>query len=57
MLDWDKANDYLFEVEKQYRAIGFAGEFALSIVITPLIKRFNNGERTETLYNQIMSLE
>jgi hypothetical protein len=57
MLNWEQAEIYLFEVEKQYKEIGIVGSYALTLIIRPLIKRFNDGERTVELYDEIMSLE
>ena len=31
--------------------------FALKMVIDPLIKRYEDGERTQSLYNEMMALE
>ena len=35
----------------------WTGTFALSVTINPLVKRFESGERTEELYDEIMELE
>lgn len=56
-MDWDKAVKHLEECERAYSEIGSAGYFALNIVIRPLRDRYNRGERTEELYNEIMGLE
>lgn len=57
MLDWKKAEEHLYNVLNLYKSIGFTGTFALSITINPLVKRFESGERTEELYDEIMELE
>jgi len=57
MLDWKKAEEHLYNIQKLYKSIGWTGTFALSITINPLVKRFESGERTEELYEEIMSLE
>ena len=56
MFDWDKAKEHLETVEKAYTEIGSAGYFALNYVIRPLRDRFNNGERTEEIYNLIRDI-
>ena len=57
MLDWKKAEQYLSEIESGYASIGSAGYFGLVITIRPLRDRFNKGERTQGLYDEIMELE
>jgi len=60
-LDWDKC-------EKQFRALMHRyGELlgepgvnvmpALQFILQPLLKRFVNGERTQELYDEMMSAE
>lgn len=56
MLDWDKAEQYLKQCEKAYTEIGTCSYFALMMSIRPLRDRFNSGERTEALYNDIMGI-
>lgn len=55
-LDWNKAETYLKETQLRYTKIGAVGAFALSIAINPLLKRFERGERTINLYDDIMAL-
>lgn len=55
-LDWPKAKAYLDQVQKNYEEIGPAGRFGLAITIMPLQDRYERGERTEWLYNEIMEL-
>jgi hypothetical protein len=57
MKDWDKAEKHLLTVERAYLESGVGGIFALVMFINPLIKRFNSGERSDELYNEILSLE
>lgn len=57
MLDWEKAEEYLKECEAVYTEIGSVGKFALSFVINPLRDRFNQGERTVELYDEIMEIK
>ena len=56
MLDWDLAEKYLKECESAYAEIGSAGVFAMNYVIRPLRDRFNKGERTVELYNEILEV-
>lgn len=56
-MDWKAAEQHLAEVESAYCAIGRAGTFGLMHVIAPLRVRFNNGERTQALYDEILALE
>lgn len=55
-LDWEKAEDYLKECEEAYAEIGTAGMFAVTYVIAPTRDRFNKGERTEALYDDIFGI-
>lgn len=57
VLDWEKAQEHLYYIADLYESIGWTGTFALVATINPLVKRFENGERTEKLYNEIMDLE
>lgn len=54
---WEKAYTYLKEIIVRYSEIGWAGRFALDGVLLPLKKRYDNGERTTELYNDIMACE
>lgn len=56
VLDWKEAENHLYEMEKAYKSIGFAGTFGLSLTINPLIKRFEEGERTQELHDAIMDI-
>lgn len=55
-LDWNKAEEHLKSAEQAYASIGSPGMFALNYVIRPARGRFNDGERTEELYNEIMDI-
>jgi len=44
-------------VRLNYTEIGISGTFALQAVINPLLFRYTKGERTQDLYDEIMSLE
>jgi hypothetical protein len=52
-MNWKEAEKYLYEIAKAYKEIGWTGNFALSFTINPLIKRFEDGERTEELFDDI----
>ena len=56
MYDWDYAEEYLREMKQAYEDIGWVGGFGLSNTIIPLLDRFENGERTADLYEQIMDI-
>ncbi len=55
-MDWEEAQKYLEACEKAYSGIGSAGYFALTAVIRPLRDRFNGGERTQELHDEIMEI-
>ena len=55
-LDWDSAKDCLKEIRQQYTDIGVAGIPALTAVINPLLIRYENGERSKALFDEIMGL-
>ena len=55
-VDWKKAEEYLTRCEKAYAAVGSPGYFALSMVIRPLRDRFNRGERSRELHDEIMAI-
>lgn len=55
--NWEEAEEHLSFIEQIYTEIGSSGYFALNITIRPLRDRFNKGERTEDLYDEIMALE
>jgi hypothetical protein len=56
MIDWKEAENYLALCERTYTAIGSAGYIALTYVVRPLRDRLNSGERTQTLYDEIMAI-
>ena len=56
-LNWNHAKEHLYEVERQYIKIGFAGSLALNLIIRPLIDEFEEGVRTKQLYYNILELE
>lgn len=54
---WALAECYLNQVMTEYAAIGGPGRFALDMLLVPLKKRLDEGERTEELYAAIMECE
>lgn len=54
---WALAECYLNQVISEYAAIGGPGRFALDMLLVPLKKRLDEGERTEELYTAIMECE
>lgn len=55
-MDWNNAEKYLKECEAAYTEIGSSGFMVLRFTINPLRDRFNKGERTEELYQEIMGI-
>jgi hypothetical protein len=53
---WNEAEKHLYEMKKAYEEIGFVGSFGLSLVINPAVKRFESGERTQDLFDEIMNI-
>lgn len=56
-MDWEKAESWLKSVEQMYTEIGSVGYFTLTAIIRPLRDRFNKGDRSQELYDEIMELE
>lgn len=60
-MDWDKAKAHFDEVRKMYQDLegipGVNSSIALIVVFQPLSMRYNAGERTEALYNEMMRVE
>lgn len=57
MVDWCKAEEHLAACEKEYSIIDAAGYLVFNYVICPLRERFSKGERTETLFKEIMETQ
>lgn len=55
--EWKKAIEYLNMLILEYTAIGPAGMFGLAGVLSPLKVRYEKGERTKELYDEIMACE
>lgn len=56
-LDWEKAEYHLNLMIDGYKSIGQCGIFGLMLTLYPLKHRFNSGERTKELYDEIMECE
>lgn len=55
--DWTKAYDHLNFIMSEYVMIGPSGALGLYGVLVPLKKRYDMGERSVGLYNEIMECE
>lgn len=55
--EWEEAKAHLDYVIKHYREIGITGTPALFVVLLPLRDRYENGERTQELYDDMMCTE
>ena len=59
-MNWEKAEIHFDEVRKLYLDLeGVSGvntTFALRVTFDPLAKRYNSGERTEDLYEDMMGV-
>lgn len=53
-MDWERAENHLNMLIAEYSALGWReGQFGLYVLL-PLKRRFDAGERTENLYQEIM---
>lgn len=52
--DWTATFNHLNWIISEYAAAGWAGQFGLQGVLLPLKKRYDAGERTKKLYDEIM---
>lgn len=59
--NWELAEQHLKDIEDRYFFLitvpGVNTRLALTFVIEPLVRRFQGGERTDDLYQEIMRLE
>ena len=53
-IDWEEAENYLNSLIAAYCSIGWTGQLGLQTVLLPLKKRFDKGERSDELYEEIM---
>ncbi len=56
-LDWDEAKKWLDRIRKDYTEVGTPGLIGLHVTINPLLIRYERGERTKQLYDDIMELQ
>lgn len=56
-IDWKKAEDHLNFMIDEYKSIGMCGIFGLTLTLYPLKQRYNSGERTQELFDEIMGCE
>ena len=59
--DWKVAKEHFDEVRGRYHdlegSLGVNTTFALRMVFDPLAKRYNMGERTKELYDEMLAVE
>lgn len=55
--DFQDAYDHLQEVRKQYVEIGAAGMLGLTLSLNPLVVRYERGERTPELLEEMRNVE
>lgn len=60
-MDWDKAKQHFDKVRKEYQDLegtpGVNTTFALRVSFDPLARRYNNGERSQELHTDMMSVK
>ena len=60
-MNWEEAKRHFDETYDNYLSlVGMPGvnvNFALRLVLDPLLARYNTGERTEELYNAMLGVE
>jgi|GEM_PF-2458748 len=63
-MDWDAAKKHFDEARIQYQELegmpgmpGVNAIFALRLTFDPLAKRYNAGERTRELYDEMLSVK
>lgn len=55
-MEWLKAEKHMYETKDVYEEIGTPGLFGL-MFINEIVARFESGERTKSLYDEIMEME
>ena len=53
---WRRVEERLSYTERAFARIDFAGYATLSIILRPLRNRYNKGERSQALYDEIMEV-
>ena len=60
-MNWEKAKEHLDEITNRYkRLVGLPGvntSLALILVMYPLAFRYDSGERTQELYDEMLEVE
>ena len=54
---WQEAINRLHMYISEYAMIGWGGQFGLNGTLLPLKRRYDSGERTLELYNEMMAVE
>jgi hypothetical protein len=54
--NWPEVQEYLGKCEQAYEQIGSAGAYVRQFILRPLRERFNAGERSNALADEIMSV-
>lgn len=55
--EWESVKQHFDEVRQRYFDIGAAGVPALAITLNPLLVRYEFGERSDGLYEEMKSVE
>ena len=56
-MDWEKAEDHVRYIKQCYEEIGVSGRPVLVTVLIPLLSRFDAGERSQELYDEMVEVE
>jgi len=58
---WEQVKVYFDDILQSYKTLigrpGVCVEYTIKYILEPLLKRYNKGERTEELYNEMMNIE
>lgn len=54
---WTEAKAHLDECRIAFTEIGVSGFMGLTVILNPLLMRYEKGERTQVLYDEIMECE
>jgi len=55
-MDWEKAEQFLKEIREAYESCPPQSTWFVMIELKQLEGRYNSGERTEKLYNEIVAM-
>jgi hypothetical protein len=60
-MDWNAAKQHFDDVRERYKALvgvpGVNTSLALAVTFQPLQQRYDSGERTQRLYDEMMAVE